>query len=179
LTLRAAGGDLEALGSPKDDTKSGAGDPQQPPATGPDRERPRARSIPPPIPPPIPPRLPGDERRKRTTLVPPVPRAPAPRPDGVESPSVVDRALARLAQVNDAARAEQLARDLAGAVRSDPPGAANLAYELGERYERSATRTARSRRIAGRSSSIRRWRRLRGHCAGCCTAALSGTSSRR
>jgi tetratricopeptide (TPR) repeat protein len=130
------------LGSPKDDTTSDAGAAHPPPASDkagededlrprspsttppPLRQRPRtSRSIPPPIP--------SAERRKRPTL---------PWAEGVpnqpESPTVVDRALAKQAEVNEAARAEQIAKHLALVALADPAGAANLAYELGERYER-------------------------------------------
>ncbi|HEX8115022.1 MAG TPA: hypothetical protein VF516_45150, partial [Kofleriaceae bacterium] len=86
------------MGSPQDDTKSGASDRHAPaPDTAgspvPDpparaksesQPRPRPRSIPPPVP---------RERGKRPTLV-SIPSRP-------ESPSVVDRALDRLAQLDD------------------------------------------------------------------------------
>jgi len=76
------------------------------------------------------------ERRRRPTQV-VLPTQP-------ESPTVVDRAVARLAQVTETARAEQRAKDLEVMARGNPAGAANLAYELGELYERRLDNEARA-----------------------------------
>ncbi|MBA3540857.1 MAG: hypothetical protein H0T79_14690, partial [Deltaproteobacteria bacterium] len=71
----------------------------------------------------IPPPIPSAERRKRSTTISATTLEPG--------PIVVNRA-----PVDHTTRAEQIAKDLEVRAVVDPTGAASLAYELGELYER-------------------------------------------
>jgi tetratricopeptide (TPR) repeat protein len=85
------------------------------------------------MPPPVP------DRRKRPTTIGAVP-PPTPTPpisaDVIDRPTVLERAMAAAEANTPAARAKQLTAAIEAAAATDPRGAANLAYELGELYER-------------------------------------------
>ena len=72
----------------------------------------------------------------------------------IEHPTVVDRALESLADAGGERRAEDLARDLESRETSDPPAAAQLAYELGEFYERKLADEARAVKAFGRALNL-------------------------
>ena len=87
-----------------------------------------------------PPSPPPPMRRSSRSIPPPIPPAERRRPTlqniPVAQPSVVERAIAKLAETTDAMRAEQLAKEVEVSAMVEPAHAAILAYELGELYER-------------------------------------------
>ncbi len=70
----------------------------------------------------------------------------------LESPTVLDRALAELGDAGGEARAAAMARDLEATL--DPAVAAFLAYELGEHYERRLTDEARAVKSFGKALTL-------------------------
>jgi tetratricopeptide (TPR) repeat protein len=72
----------------------------------------------------------------------------------VEHPTVVDKALEALGDAGGEQRAEAMTRELDGLVLSDPAGAAILAYELGELYERRLADEARAVKAFGRALNL-------------------------
>ena len=115
---------------PQDDDKLPGARADQAPARGAKAtdappHRPSSRSIPPPIPT-------GPRRQRPATTRPDSALLSRPRPD---SPSVVESAITH--RPTPTARAAQLAETLASTETADPRGAAIIAYELGELYERT------------------------------------------
>ncbi|NVB82194.1 MAG: hypothetical protein HOV81_27685 [Kofleriaceae bacterium] len=72
----------------------------------------------------------------------------------LESPTVVDKALAALGDAGSEPRAEAMTRELDARVLTDPTAAASLAYELGELYERRLADEARAVKAFGRALSL-------------------------
>ena len=72
----------------------------------------------------------------------------------LDSPTVVEKALETLGEGGGEARAEELSKDLEARVLSDPSGAAALAYELGEFYERKLADEARAVKAFGRALNL-------------------------
>jgi tetratricopeptide (TPR) repeat protein len=72
----------------------------------------------------------------------------------LESPTVVDRAIAELADSGGEQHAEALAADLETKLLDDPAAAAQLAYELGEFYERRLADEARAVKAYGRALNL-------------------------
>src|SRR5436305_397378 len=62
----------------------------------------------------------------------------------LDMPTVVDKAITALGDSGAEGRAEEMARRLEAKVLDDPTGAAVLAYELGELYERRLADEARA-----------------------------------
>ena len=72
----------------------------------------------------------------------------------LEHPTVVDKALESLGDAGGEARANEMVRELDALVLSDPAAAANLAYELGELYERRLADEARAVKAYGRALNL-------------------------
>lgn len=72
----------------------------------------------------------------------------------LEHPTVVDKALADLGETGGEQRAEAMVRELDAKVLVDPAGAAYLAYELGELYERRLADEARAVKAYGRALNL-------------------------
>ncbi len=72
----------------------------------------------------------------------------------VEHPTVVDRAIEGLGEAGGEPRADAMTRELDALVLSDPAGAATLAYELGELYERRLADEARAVKAFGRALNL-------------------------
>ncbi len=72
----------------------------------------------------------------------------------LESPTVVDKALAQLGDNGGEARAEAMTRELDALPESDTNAAAYLAYELGELYERRLADEARAVKAFGRALTL-------------------------
>lgn len=72
----------------------------------------------------------------------------------LESPTVVDRAIAALGDAGGEARAEQLDREVEAKLLDDPAGAAYTAYELGEVFERRLADEARAVKAYGRALNL-------------------------
>lgn len=72
----------------------------------------------------------------------------------LESPTVVDKALAQLGDNGGEARAEAMTRELDALPESDTTAAACLAYELGELYERRLADEARAVKAFGRALTL-------------------------
>ncbi|HEY1549734.1 MAG TPA: hypothetical protein VGG28_18025 [Kofleriaceae bacterium] len=72
----------------------------------------------------------------------------------IEHPTVVDKAIEALGDVGGEPRADAMTRELDALVLSDPAGAATLAYELGELYERRLADEARAVKAFGRALNL-------------------------
>jgi len=72
----------------------------------------------------------------------------------LESPTVVEKALAGLGDAGGEARAEQMSQELEAKVLSDPTAAATLAYELGEVCERRLADEGRAVKAYGRALNL-------------------------
>jgi tetratricopeptide (TPR) repeat protein len=72
----------------------------------------------------------------------------------LESPTVVDRAVASLGDAGAEPRAEELAKQLDSLVLSEPANAAFVAYELGELFERRLADEARAVKAFGRAVNL-------------------------
>jgi tetratricopeptide (TPR) repeat protein len=72
----------------------------------------------------------------------------------LEHPTVVDKALAALGDAGGEQRAEVMTKELESKVMTDPAGAAFLAYELGELYERRLADEARAVKAYGRAVNL-------------------------
>jgi tetratricopeptide (TPR) repeat protein len=72
----------------------------------------------------------------------------------LEHPTVVDKALAALGDAGGETRAEELLRELEATVLGEPIAAAQLAYELGEHYERRLADEARAIKAFSRALNL-------------------------
>jgi tetratricopeptide (TPR) repeat protein len=72
----------------------------------------------------------------------------------IEHPTVVDKAIDGLGESGAEPRADAMTRELDSLVLSDPGGAAMLAYELGELYERRLADEARAVKAFGRALGL-------------------------
>jgi tetratricopeptide (TPR) repeat protein len=72
----------------------------------------------------------------------------------IEHPTVVDKAIEALGESGAEPRAETMTHELDSLVLSDPGGAAMLAYELGELYERRLADEARAVKAFGRALGL-------------------------
>src|SRR5262249_27816354 len=72
----------------------------------------------------------------------------------LETPTVVDKAIAALGDAGGEARATELARELDDKEISDPVAAALLAYELGEHAERRLADEARAIKAFSRALNL-------------------------
>jgi tetratricopeptide (TPR) repeat protein len=72
----------------------------------------------------------------------------------IEHPTVVDKALASLGDAGGEAHAEELSRQLEATVLSEPVAAAQLAYELGEHFERRLADEARAIKAFSRALNL-------------------------
>jgi hypothetical protein len=72
----------------------------------------------------------------------------------LESPTVVDKAIAQLGDAGGEQRAEQLTKELDAKELNDPAQAAYVAYELGELYERRLADEARAVKAFGRALNL-------------------------
>jgi Tfp pilus assembly protein PilF len=72
----------------------------------------------------------------------------------LESPTVVDRAIAALGDAGGEARAEELDREVEAKLLDDPAAAAYTAYELGEVFERRLADEARAVKAYGRALNL-------------------------
>ncbi|HUS32079.1 MAG TPA: hypothetical protein VMZ53_26450 [Kofleriaceae bacterium] len=72
----------------------------------------------------------------------------------LESPTVVDKAIAQLGDAGGEQRAEQLAKELDRTELNEPTQAAYVAYELGELYERRLADEGRAVKAFGRALNL-------------------------
>ena len=72
----------------------------------------------------------------------------------IEHPTVVDKAIEALGDAGGESRAEAMTHELDAMLLSDPNGAAMLAYELGELYERRLNDEARAVKAFGRALGL-------------------------
>ncbi len=133
---------------------------QPPPVPGDSHERPRRISQPP----PIPGAAPADDMLSGapdileggvevSTATPNI-VVETPLDAQIEHPTVVDKAIEALGESGGETRAQAMAQELDSLVLSDPAGAAMLAYELGELYERRLADEARAVKAYGRALSL-------------------------
>ena len=72
----------------------------------------------------------------------------------LEHPTVVDKAVSALGDAGSETRADAMSKELETKVLSDPSGAAFVAYELGELYERRLADEARAVKAYGRAVNL-------------------------